>query len=179
MLDLLIKNWKRRVWCSLFNFFHVICKISNFNMWTTKHLVQASWTELTLAPPFTLALRTERPTTNELKGLHVYFRYLVVRKTSTNMGSFIGHAVPGAFFTLGALWWTFNIFWRYFTAHFNQLHHGAKKGGAYKNTLSFSCDILCTKRFVLKISIWTFFTQFNFAINIACSLFFLNSIIFK
>ena len=32
----------------LSNFFHVICKISNFNMWTAKHLVQASCTELTL-----------------------------------------------------------------------------------------------------------------------------------
>ena len=29
-------------------FFHVICKISNVNMWTAKHLVQASCTELTL-----------------------------------------------------------------------------------------------------------------------------------
>ena len=29
-------------------FFHVISKISNFNMWTAKHLVQASCTELTL-----------------------------------------------------------------------------------------------------------------------------------
>ena len=29
-------------------FFHVVCKISNFNMWTTKHLAQASCTELTL-----------------------------------------------------------------------------------------------------------------------------------
>ena len=28
--------------------FHVICKISNFNMWTAKHLTQASCTELTL-----------------------------------------------------------------------------------------------------------------------------------
>ena len=24
-------------------FFHVVCKISNFNMWTAKHLVQAFW----------------------------------------------------------------------------------------------------------------------------------------
>ena len=29
-------------------FFHVICKISSFNMWTAKHLGQASCTELTL-----------------------------------------------------------------------------------------------------------------------------------
>ena len=28
--------------------FHVVCKISNLNMWTAKHLVQASCTELTL-----------------------------------------------------------------------------------------------------------------------------------
>ena len=43
MLDLLMKNWKL-----LFHFFHVICKISNFNIWTAKHLTQASCTELTL-----------------------------------------------------------------------------------------------------------------------------------
>ena len=29
-------------------FFHVVCKISNFDKWTAKHLVQASCTELTL-----------------------------------------------------------------------------------------------------------------------------------
>ena len=48
VLDLLMKNSKLKVWCSLFHFFHVICKISNFYMWTAKHLPQASWTELTL-----------------------------------------------------------------------------------------------------------------------------------
>ena len=41
-------NSKRRVWCSIFHFFHLICNISNFNMWTAKHLAQASCTELTL-----------------------------------------------------------------------------------------------------------------------------------
>ena len=30
------------------SFFHIICKISNFNLWTAKHLAQASCTELTL-----------------------------------------------------------------------------------------------------------------------------------
>ena len=49
MLNLLMKNWKLRVWCSLFHFFHVICNISNFNMWTEKHFAQTSCTELTLA----------------------------------------------------------------------------------------------------------------------------------
>ena len=33
------------VWCPLF---HVIWDVSNFDMWTGKHLVQASRTELTL-----------------------------------------------------------------------------------------------------------------------------------
>ena len=34
---------------SLFHFFNVICKISNFDMWAAKHLGQASCTELTLS----------------------------------------------------------------------------------------------------------------------------------
>ena len=51
LLNRLVKNEKLRVWCSLFHFFHVICKVSNFNMWTVKHLAQASCTELTL--PYT------------------------------------------------------------------------------------------------------------------------------
>ena len=29
-------------------FFHVICKVSNFDIWTAKHLAQAACTELTL-----------------------------------------------------------------------------------------------------------------------------------
>ena len=31
-------------WC----FFFVVCKISNFDMWTDKHLTQGSWTDLAL-----------------------------------------------------------------------------------------------------------------------------------
>ena len=70
MLNLLVKNWKLRVWCSLFQFFHVIWKISNFNMWTAKHLAQASCTELTLpqetwikknAPSKIISTRCQRP----------------------------------------------------------------------------------------------------------------------
>ena len=34
------------------SFFHVICKISNFNMWTAKRLAQASCTDLTLTTFF-------------------------------------------------------------------------------------------------------------------------------
>ena len=32
----------------------LVCKISNFNMWTTKHLAQASYTELTLTDSTTI-----------------------------------------------------------------------------------------------------------------------------
>ena len=45
MLNLLVKNWELRVWCSLYHFIHVICKISNFDFWTAKHLAQASCTK--------------------------------------------------------------------------------------------------------------------------------------
>ena len=31
-----------------FHFFHLICKVSNFNMWTAYHLAQASCTEFAL-----------------------------------------------------------------------------------------------------------------------------------
>ena len=55
ILDLLMKKRKLRVWCYLFHFFHVICKISNFNMWTAKHLAKASCTELTLLGMYNFA----------------------------------------------------------------------------------------------------------------------------
>ena len=56
MLDLLMKNWEL---CSLFQFFHVVWKISNFDMWTTKHLAQASRTEFTL-PSLTIHWRINK-----------------------------------------------------------------------------------------------------------------------
>ena len=42
MLNLLVKNFGLMFFVS---FFHMICKISNLNMWTAKHLEQASCTE--------------------------------------------------------------------------------------------------------------------------------------
>jgi hypothetical protein len=42
------ENWASGVLCFM------ICKISNFNMWTTKHLAQASYTELTLTDSTTI-----------------------------------------------------------------------------------------------------------------------------
>ena len=36
------------IWNLFVLFFHVVCKISNFDMWTANHLTQVSCTELTL-----------------------------------------------------------------------------------------------------------------------------------
>ena len=55
MLNLLVKNWKLRVWCSLFHFFHVIYKISNSNIWSEKYFAQASCTESTLLLSYDLS----------------------------------------------------------------------------------------------------------------------------
>ena len=37
MLNVLVKYWKLRVWCSLFHFFMWFARFFNFNMWTAKH----------------------------------------------------------------------------------------------------------------------------------------------
>ena len=42
------KKLKSKSLLSFVSFFHAICKISNFYMWSAKHLAQASCTELTL-----------------------------------------------------------------------------------------------------------------------------------
>ena len=44
--------------CILWVFFHMVCKISNFDMWTTKHLMQGCWTELALPPDFGRSVNT-------------------------------------------------------------------------------------------------------------------------
>ena len=46
----------------LFFVSHVVCKISNFNMWTAKHLAQASCTELTLPRMIESSCKTFMPT---------------------------------------------------------------------------------------------------------------------
>ena len=62
------------------SFFHVICKISNFNVLTAKHLAQASCTELTL---MTLSCKFSRIKAfqNQIRGFHdVNFQKLVARR---------------------------------------------------------------------------------------------------
>ena len=47
--NLLVKNWKLRVWCSLYHFFMWFARYQTLKgMWTAKYLAQASCTELTL-----------------------------------------------------------------------------------------------------------------------------------
>ena len=48
MLDLLMKNWKLRVWSSSFHFFFLWFARFQILIWTQKHLARASCTELTL-----------------------------------------------------------------------------------------------------------------------------------
>ena len=47
-IKLLVFNFSPILLLGFVPFFHGVCKISNLNMWTTKHLAQASCTELTL-----------------------------------------------------------------------------------------------------------------------------------
>jgi hypothetical protein len=52
------------------------------------------------------------------------------------MGTFGGHALPGTFFIIFGLWWTVQIFRRYFASQ--------RKGAApYRSTVTFSVDFLC------------------------------------
>ena len=62
------------------------------------------------------------------------------------MGSFLGHVVPGTFFLLFSVWWTFSIFQRYFEVHFrNKFCRNSDKIGKknrlteYRNASSFLC----------------------------------------
>ncbi|XP_043240847.1 transmembrane protein 45A-like [Amphibalanus amphitrite] len=45
------------------------------------------------------------------------------------MGTLMGHVVPGSIFLIGGLWWTFNIWSRYFAA--------LKSRGRFRSTMSF------------------------------------------
>ena len=58
------------------------------------------------------------------------------------MGSFLGHIVPGTFFLLFSVWWSFSIFRRYFEAHFrNKFRRDFDKRRLveYRNASSFLC----------------------------------------
>ena len=46
----------------------LVCEISNFNMWTTKHLAQPSCTELTLTKVGNSNVKTGKEYTKKLSG---------------------------------------------------------------------------------------------------------------
>lgn len=43
--------------------------------------------------------------------------HLVTAKTVIyTMGDFLGHIIPGTFFIIGGFWWTFSVWWEYFSS---------------------------------------------------------------
>jgi len=52
------------------------------------------------------------------------------------MGSFEGHALPGSFFIVFAVWWTVHIFRRYLSSR-------AKRGATFTSSVTFPVHELC------------------------------------
>jgi hypothetical protein len=60
------------------------------------------------------------------------------RKKFIAMGNFGGHALPGSFFIIFAIWWTVQIYRRHFRSQ--------QKGGLpFKASVTYPCDCLCGK----------------------------------
>ena len=51
------------------------------------------------------------------------------------MGTFGGHALPGSFFVVFAVWWTIQMFRRYFTSR-------VKSGVQFKSSVTFPVDFI-------------------------------------
>ncbi len=77
------------------------------------------------------------------------------------MGNFGGHALPGSFFVCFAIWWTINIFKRYYTSLL-------KNGSVYQNTVTFPCTCLCgrLKNWEIEGFVKIFFTTIGFTLEI-------------
>ncbi|XP_021378972.1 transmembrane protein 45B-like [Mizuhopecten yessoensis] len=76
------------------------------------------------------------------------------------MGNFEGHALPGSFFIVFALWWTVQIFHRYFTCRQKRLQ--------FTSTPTYSCECLCgrAKAWPLESLIKLFFVGVGFSLEI-------------
>lgn len=59
------------------------------------------------------------------------------------MGTFTGHALPGSFFIGYSLWWTVQMFHRYYTC--------LQKNSTFTSTPTFSCSCLCGRLKTLPI----------------------------
>ena len=77
------------------------------------------------------------------------------------MGTFAGHALPGSFFLVFAIWWTVQIFRRYFRSL-------QKNGAPYKSTATFQSSCLCgrLKNFEIEGCVKIFFTLVGFTLEI-------------
>ncbi|PAA52749.1 hypothetical protein BOX15_Mlig011478g2, partial [Macrostomum lignano] len=57
---------------------------------------------------------------------------------SKEMGTFLGHLLPGAFFLLFALWWLYSVLSRYYRAKY-------RRGPAYRSTVVYPCCCCCVR----------------------------------
>lgn len=53
------------------------------------------------------------------------------------MGTFAGHASPGSFFVVFALWWTFQMFHRYYTC--------LRRNSQFTSTVTYPCSCCCVR----------------------------------
>lgn len=76
------------------------------------------------------------------------------------MGSFQGHVLPGSFFVIFGVWWTVQIFRRYFRS----LRRQNGKGIPFQATVTFPCDCLCGRLKDLEVEgfVKVFFTFVGF-----------------
>ena len=73
------------------------------------------------------------------------------------MGTFGGHALPGSFFVVFAVWWTIQMFRRYFSSR-------VKSGVQFKSTVTFPVDFICCGPAALRRWEWEGFFKVFFTL---------------
>ncbi|KAK3097878.1 hypothetical protein FSP39_014077 [Pinctada imbricata] len=76
------------------------------------------------------------------------------------MGSFGGHALPGSFFILFALWWTVQMFNRYFQS--------LRRNTRFRSSVTYPCTCLCGKlqEWPIEAVVKLFFVSLGFTMEI-------------
>ena len=76
------------------------------------------------------------------------------------MGNFGGHALPGSFFIAFALWWTVQMFNRYFIS--------LQRNTRFKSTVTYPCSCLCgkLKEWPIESLVKIFFVTIGFTLEI-------------
>ncbi|ELT98121.1 hypothetical protein CAPTEDRAFT_128578 [Capitella teleta] len=77
------------------------------------------------------------------------------------MGNFGGHALPGSFFLVFSMWWTYHIFCRYYRSL-------VKGGLPFKGAVTYPCTCLCgrLKTWEVEGAVLIFFTTVGFTLEI-------------